>query len=176
MSSRSTGWFFSLSRPWLNRSRLFRASLDQYDAVFDKAEFESSSPLLQVFSALVSCPSPSSPRTCRRLSVSELFWTVRLKASRPSACDGGRTASRCTRAAACVSYPTARSTSPAQLNQTRASSSVSHRTDTEPSWAKDPVSQSQVRVDVTLWAENSAENRPYTDKNMHNKPKTKRKN
>ncbi len=119
-----------------------------------------------VFS-LVSCRSPSSPRTWWRLAASELFWTVRLKASRPSACDGGRTASRCTRAAACASCPTPRSASPAQCNQTRASTSVSRRTDTEPSWAKDPVSQSQVWHWLTT-------NRPYTDTNMLSKHNTKR--
>lgn len=160
-----TGWFFSLSWLWLNGLGSFFhiqvlvrwnhnfncVSLNRMCwYMFDIPEI----PMfvmpshLQGFLALVSCLSPSSPRTWLHLGARMLFWTVRLKASRPSLCDGGRMESSSRRAAACASCPTDHCTSPMwgvqQSNQMRASISVSSKTNTEPSWAKDPALQSQV--------------------------------
>lgn len=106
---------------------------------------------LQGFLALVSCLSPSSPRMLLHLGARTLFSTVRLKASRPSLCDGGRTASSSRRAGACASCPTDHCTSPMwgvqQSNQMRASISASSKTNMEPSWAKDLALQSQVSME-----------------------------
>lgn len=160
-----TGWFFSLSWLWLNGLGSFFhiqvlvrwnhnfncVSLNRMCWYTRNTNVCNAFSSLQGFLALVSCLSPSSPRMWLHLGARTLLWTVRLKASRPSPCDGGGTASSSRRTAVCASCPTDHCTSlmwgVQQTNQMRASISVSSWTNTEPSWAKDPALQSQVRME-----------------------------
>lgn len=101
--------------------------------------------------ASASCFSSRSRVMSRSCGGTLLSWTVRLTESRPSTCDGSRTAWAWWRARGCTCSPMARCIyqrwrAEEETNQMRGSISASLRTDMVQSWARKPVLQSQVSV------------------------------